>query len=180
MNSEEESRFGAYPEEMSMVIKAEKITGALDFVENLTKLSSTLPGIGDSIDRIKEMSREILPDIRAAINKLVSEIGNLQEKKAKIEHSLELLQAKADTHTLEIDTLWELRKKKDETVSRTSVEEDYRAKHPDYAELCVKIDKIENDLNRTLRELRLREEFRNNFSDCVRRVENAGLDSERQ
>ena len=180
MNSEEKSRYGAYPEEMSMVIKAEKITGALDFIENLTELSSTIPEISGSIDRIKEMPQEILPDVLDAINKLVSEIANLQEKKAKIERSLELLQAKAAPHVKRIDIIWELRKKKDENASRGSVVDDYKTKHPEYAELCEKIDETTNDLSKTMRELRLRDEFRSNLCDCAQRVQDAGLDPEKK
>ena len=127
-----------------------------------------------------EMAQEILPDILDAINKLVSEIANLQEKKAKIERSLELLQAKAAPHVKRIDIIWELRKKKDENASRGSVVDDYKTKHPEYAELCEKIDETTNDLSRTMRELRLREEFRSNLSDCAQRVQNAGLDPDKK
>ena len=126
------------------------------------------------------MSQEILPYVLDAINKLVSEIANLQEKKAKIERSLELLQAKAAPHVKRIDIIWELRKKKDENASRGSVVDDYKTKHPEYAELCEKIDETTNDLSKTMRELRLRDEFRSNLCDCAQRVQDAGLDPEKK
>lgn len=177
MNIYEQKCYGAYPGEMSMVIKAEKITGALDFLDNMMKLSESIPEIQGSIDEIKAMSQEVLPEIISQISVLVNEIAALQEKKASAERKLEGLKEKAAPHVKRIDLLYEDRVKKDKYLSRSTVEEEYIKKHSDYAELKAQIETAQEELDSICGELRMREGFRSSLSDCVRRVQDAGLAS---
>ncbi len=177
MNIFEQKCYGAYPGEMSMVIKAEKITGALDFLDNLKKLSESIPEIQGSIDEIKAMSGEVLPEIISQISVLVNEIAALQEKKASAEQILEGLKEKASPHVKRIDVLYEIRAKKEKDLTRSTVEEEYTNKHSEYAALKGRMEKTQENLDRICDELRLRESFRSSLSDCVRRVQDAGLAS---
>lgn len=175
MNLYERKCYGAYPGEMSMVIMAEKITGALDFLDNMKKLSDFIPEIQSSIDKIRSMSLAVLPEIIGKIASLVDEIAALQEKKAAAERKLEGLREKSVHHVRRIDSLYEEKVKKSRFVSRSTVEESYTKKHSDYAMLKTQMETVQEDLDSLFSELRMREGFRSSLSDCVRRVQDAGL-----
>lgn len=177
MNFAEQKCYGVYPGEMSMVIKAEKITGALDFLDNMKKLSESIPEIQDSIDEIKSMSQALLPEIISQIAVLVDEIAVLQEKKASAERKLAGLKVKAEPHVKRIDVLFEIKAKKVKALSRATVEAEYLQKHSDYAVLKAEMDKTREKLDQICNELRLRDGFRSSLSDCVQRVQDAGLAS---
>ena len=178
MDQYDKQRYAAYPEEMAMVIKAEKITGSLDFLDNLTKLSESLPEISTYIDEIKEMSQAILPEIVRKVLTLGDEIADLQEKKASAQIVLDGLNEKAKPHMLAIDALHEEGKKKNAWLFWKDVEEGYAKNHKDYAELRALIENAKEDLSRISTELHMREEFREKLCDCIKRVENAGLGAE--
>ena len=65
MNNEEKDCYGVFPEEMTLAICAEKVTGALDFLENLSQLSTLVPEINHYIKEIKEMAIAVIPKIDA-------------------------------------------------------------------------------------------------------------------
>ena len=70
MYSNEKRRYGVFPEEMTMAIRSEKLTGALDFLGNLSALSATLPEIEAYIAEIKEMAVAIIPELDEMVKKL--------------------------------------------------------------------------------------------------------------
>ena len=178
MDQYDKQRYAAYPEEMTMVIKAEKITGSLDFLDNLTKLSESLPEISTYIEEIKEMSQAILPEIVLKTMTLGDEIADLQEKKASAQIVLDGLNEKAKPHMLAIDALHEEGKKKNAWLFWKDVEEEYAETHKDYAELRALIETAKEDLSRISTELHMREGFRDKLRECIKRVENAGLGAE--
>ena len=175
MDIYEKRRYGSYPEEMTMVIKAEKITGSLDFLDNLTKLSESLPDITSSIEEIKRMSQVILPEITQKVNALEAEIIDLREKEDTAQRALDALNEKAKPHMSRIDVLLEEGKKVNKSLIWGEVEDKYLKKHDDYARLKAAINSAKENLYRISYERQMRENFQKELHECVKRVEKAGL-----
>lgn len=178
MTTNEKERLAVYPEEMTMMVKAEKVTGALDFLENLTELSKTIPEIDEAIDSIKDMAQGILPDIKGMISALMNEVISLKDKKAAIEKRLDDLKSLAALHEKRIDELYEARNKDNTFLIRSTVEAEYSAAHEDYSELKEKIDGTRSELYNIKEELSMRESFRSELAACASRVKDAGLAAE--
>lgn len=87
-NMNDKTNYGVYGEEMDMAIKAEKVSGAVSFLDNLTELSKELPEIESTIEKIKKIASSLLPDMERMIEKIGSEIKSKSDEKNKKEKSL--------------------------------------------------------------------------------------------
>jgi predicted nucleic acid-binding Zn-ribbon protein len=163
---------------MTMMVKAEKVTGALDFLENLTELSKTIPEIGDAIYSIKRMAQGIMPEIKGMVSALMNEVLFLQDKKSGVEMRLNDLKSLAAPHEKLIDELYEARNKDNTFLMRSTVEAEYATAHEDYSELKEKIDGTRSELYDINEELSMRESFRSELAACAGRVKDAGLAAE--
>ena len=175
MDRYDRNKYRVYPEEMGMAVKAEKITGSLDFLDNLKRLSETIPYVKDAIGEIIEMSAALLPQMEQMIARLDSEITHLEERLEEENGKLEKIQAELKPHEEKIDRIYESRKKDDENLWRSQVENEYGEKCEEYAELKKQEAELVSQINKLSDEKTQRGSFRNRLEKCVKRVEAADI-----
>ena len=175
MCSNEKSCYGVYPEEMTMAIQAEKLTGALDFLGNLTALSKLIPDIEGFISEIKTMAVAIVPGLDAMVERIVAKVAARQEEKAGKELDLVAVRKALEPYEDAIDRLYEARTEQQRGYSRTVFAAQYARDHKDYAEKKAAAEQLESAISKLAEEIRMRESFRKNLLECRQRVSDAGL-----
>lgn len=85
VNGKEKKLYECYQNEMLLDFQAEKISGAFDLLESLSKLEGFYSGVKDHIARIRQMAREFHPQVKAGILRVEKDIERLDcEIKVKI------------------------------------------------------------------------------------------------
>lgn len=99
--------YNVYKSELAMAVMAEKITGSIDFLSNLKEFAVILPQLNDSIEEIKKMSKDIMPELVRSIADIQKEIDmrttGLHAKEADYEGLLSEMKMHVDA----IDKLYE-------------------------------------------------------------------------
>ena len=175
MTRDEVEKYRVYPGEMGMVIKAEKATGALDFLDNLRCLSETVQDIEVAIGEIIEMAKTLLPQIEEMMSRLESDIASLDDSLKVEEANLDMVRAELKPHLDRISQLYEARRENDKSLQRSMVEEEYGRDHEEFLQLKGHESEVSGRISRLREEKRQREAFRNHLDRCVSRVERAGL-----
>ena len=175
MTRDEVEKYRVYPGEMGMVIKAEKATGALDFLDNLRCLSETVQDIEVAIGEIIEMAKTLLPQIEEMMSRLESDIASLDDSLKVEEANLDMVRAELKPHLDRISQLYEARRENDRSLQRSMVEEEYGRDHEEFLQLKGHESEVSCRISRLREEKRQREAFRNHLDRCVSRVERAGL-----
>mgnify|MGYP006916049536 CR=1 FL=1 len=88
----DKQRFGVCPKEMAFVFKAEKITGALTYIESLQHFLDIDLDFETSINKIKDWNKTILPDIKETKLNVSKEIDSLINKSKIMEDELATLE----------------------------------------------------------------------------------------
>ena len=171
MYGDELSTYKAFPEEMSMAVKAEKVTGSLAFLDNLRSLSTTIPCIEDAIKEICEMARLIIPGIEAMIMKLSNQISTLELKLEKKAEEIEFIKDKIEPHNKEIDRLFNLQRLDNEDIFRYMVEASYRKDHQDYIDLQEKHSALLDEKHKLENEMLQRKSFRTQLEKCISSID---------
>lgn len=78
INNEESGDYLAYPNEMALAFKAEKITGALYFLDNLQQLSEIKVAVDKFISRIKDINMAFLPELKDGIRGIKTDVETLK------------------------------------------------------------------------------------------------------
>ena len=175
MYADEKRSFSVYPEEMTMAVQAEKITGALEFLGNLYSLAALIPDLDDFISEIKEMALTIIPKLDAMVEKLNTQLADLRERKRMKEAAQEELKAAIEPHSKAISALHESRSGERKDWSLWDFEKEYMVTHPEYKELCERKLALFREICDLTREVIARDEFHRTLMECRKRVENAGL-----
>lgn len=175
MDIYDRNKYRVYPEEMGLAVKAEKITGSLNFLDNLTRLSETIPIVKDAIGEIIGLSAALLPQMESMITRLDSEVTLLEERLAVEVVMLEKIRAELKPHDEKIDWIYESRKKDDENLWRSEVEAEYREKHEDYANLKDEDAEQSSLINKLRDDMTQRGSFRNRLEKCVKRIGDADI-----
>lgn len=79
-NETEENEYAIAPNEVSMIYRMEKISGALRFLDSLRKIKEIYGEVSDAIEGIIEMNKEIYPEVETAIPPVENEIKKLNEE----------------------------------------------------------------------------------------------------
>ena len=175
MDDCEKRRYGVYPEEMTMALQAEKITGALDFLGNLAELSSILPEIEASVAEIQDMAVAIIPSLDVMVKEIGAKVRDLTELKAVKEAQLSAVHQEMEPHEKAIDGLYESRGEERKWWSRGSFESEYAEAHAEYARMKEKAKQLDDEVYRLGSDIRMRSSFRDGLLECRQRVTDAGL-----
>lgn len=147
------------PKEKAMIYKMEKINGALNFLESLTKISEIYPEITPIINRIKEMNSLLYPEIKDKIPKIQKEIEELNFQMRSMERELMAIEKsykKFEQRLFKLlDGLYS-KEGRDEIINKfrnnnphfVEVEKILNKLQPKVRDLKNKIDKRENTLKR--------------------------------
>jgi len=173
MDQYEKRTYEVYPEEMSMVIKSEKVTGALDFLENLLKLSVFIPEITDAVKQIRDLSLALSPELGSYINKLNEQIDHLDNRIAEAKEAISEIEARLAPHEKEIDALYEAAKAENaenECIFRSTFQQQYIQEHPEYQEFKDELGALMSPYYKLVEERSMRNSFRNSLQECQRKI----------
>lgn len=174
ITNDEKIRYAAYPEEMGIVFKAEKITGALTLLDKLAQLPNVYPAVTDRIEEIKIMNREILPEIEHHIEHIGEDISRLERKLNLINVGIEELDKQIAPHITIIDQLCEKAEiqdpKRDKYYIRRDVELEYRNSSLEYKELIDNKYKILEKKYTVNKEIWERKQFVLQLNECSKQI----------
>lgn len=156
INNQDIQDYAAYPQEMSSAYKAYKISGALNFLENLSQLSVIYAFVGNYIKELKQINMAILPEIEmviANIEKTLTEFNGqldvLNSKKEAIEKKMEPF----------IKTLEELKDKNDSSLW-WSITNNFKKLNPQYCKMIVEKEEMQKRINEITYIICKRENFK--------------------
>ena len=136
--------YEVYACEMDMAFKAEKITGALFFLERLSELSVIFPYIQTAIEDIKDMNNKLKPEIERKIIHIQTMIEEHQVEIANLEKNIETLHEQIAIHEEKMKNLQELSNNQEQ---RSNIKDEYKFKNPDYDILCLELSKVQQKLS---------------------------------
>lgn len=179
MNDQDNSTYKAYPHEMIDVFQAEKISGALDFLERISALKPIYEQAYAAADEIKEMAHKLVPQIEKNMRRIASDVKRLQEDEDALSIEIEALDRDIEPHIIKIDALYE--KKCSEAhegvaVYKSDIESEYSKNHVEYAGLITKRYERNNERSKVRNEKSERHSFYSRLEQCKKEIENDQAD----
>lgn len=159
--------YGAYKNEMDLTFKAEKITGALLLLEKLQPLTEISPVIQCSIDEIKQLNRDLSPEIDSQITRIQEEVDLYKQRLLSLEADLATLEEKVAPHNKCIAELQD-GKSSDERIGIKSV---YMKENPEYVSLCSEIANVKERISDLRTRINKRVSFINCLTECAERIQ---------
>lgn len=172
--------YGVYPEEMAIALQAEKITGALDFLDNLTKLSAILPEIEASIAEIQDMAVAVIPGLDRMVSEITAKVTELQGLMAAKQEQFSTVRKELEPHEKAIDALYESLGEDKKGWFRSSLESKYAETHKEYAEMKKEAERLFDEIGKINYDISMRSSYRDVLQKCRRRVTAAGLLEEKE
>lgn len=136
--------FKAYPNEMPIAYKADKISGALRFLDNLTQLSEIYDFISESITELKEINISILPEIQETLKGIRESILVLEHQIENLEQKIETVEKRITPYTQTLDGL--INKGGEENL--ISIIDLFKKNNPRYTKLLNKLGSLRSEVQR--------------------------------
>lgn len=168
IRKEESTEYLVYPNEMDIAFKAEKITGALLFLDKLSELVEIFPNIQNAIDEIKSLNRKLIPELLekiSHISKLVKEHNN---QVLKIEEVLTPIEEEIKTHEKVIEELLQTCKSND---IEEEIKDRYKSNNPNYKILIEKREEILERRRKLKDQIFKRERFIEELNKCYQLIQ---------
>lgn len=146
----DEELYKIAPKEISMIYKMEKVSGSLKFLDNLRDIKEIYSEISDSINRIIEMNRTILPEVECAIPPIEVEIKDLNADILPLKKQLKSCQVKFDKLQQQFDKIFERELHKTGYLSdedNAKIKKEFENNNPRYVELKVTINDLKNRIS---------------------------------
>lgn len=173
MLDSEREKYKAYPEELALVFKVEKISNALKLLDKLEQASIIYSHAIQAMEEIKELNVSIVPEIQAAIDRLNNEIDFLKERKlAPIECEWQEAKQKKDAMDKVFDAAYE---KVSEPINWESFRSFYDSKHPEYAALRKVVEDLSERRSLVKAEINDRINFKSRLHQCYTDIAYSGL-----
>lgn len=154
-------------DELTTLFKAEKITGALLFVENLRQLQEICGDMSALIDEILSMNKEVKPEISPVLKSVRSTIETFKREKMNLERQIKF----KENRKLYFDKRKERLQAKMTFTEKIAHDKIFREKNP----LYVKLEEEINELNQKVYNLqdwiRKRERVEERLTVCLNRTE---------
>lgn len=163
-SSYEMNDFKAFPEEISTIFMARKVTAALDLLEKLQTLAQAYPLAEDAMEQIKQLNLQILPEIE---NRIVSIGQDIEKRRLLLEPQIQTRNRLKTQNQSHYDRLEELREeaKKKNIYNTSIIFKPYLEEHPEFAKIYQVIDKLSDQIEEKKRDIVLRENFVNTLLD---------------
>ena len=158
--------FGVYPNEMNLVFKSEKITGALDLLESMRAFTNISSKVEGTISEIKRMNEGFAPQINKALQEAESNLIDLNNK-------ISALTAEENRLTALIEPYWAERSEFLASVNRTECPEPlkmFEEEHPDFVEYTKQKSIVVSERALLSREKNYRLLFRNRLQNCLEKI----------
>ena len=148
--------------ELTTLFKAEKITGALLFVESLRQLQEVCGDMSALIDEILSMNKGVKPEIPPVLNSVRSTIKTFKREEMNLERQIKF----KENRKLYFD-----KRKERLQAKMTFADKIFREKNP----LYVKLEEEINELNQKVYNLQdkiwKRERVEERLTVCLKRTE---------
>lgn len=176
MDLTESRQYAILTDEMDIAVKAEKISGAVNFLDNLSKLSEEIIDIKDTIEEIRTLAQSLLPEMSSMLIRIDEHISQLEVEKKKNVDSLTAVQRQLTPHEKRIKRREENARKENGFCYTDLIRQEYSKKHPIYVELVEKENTLIKEINHLTGEISLRQSFYNEISSCKKTITDAGID----
>ena len=162
--------YKVYWNEMDIAFKAEKITGALMFLEQLSELVEIFPAIQTSIDEIKSLNINLAPEIERTIADIAAKINKDCLKSEKLEESIENLKKQIIPHE---ENIKKIQASCSNDSEKVQIKEKYRSdeKNAEYARLCSELDKLQRENSELKGHVQKRRNFIEQLKECQNRIQ---------
>ncbi len=128
-STEDKHIYEMMPQESISVFKAEKISGALLFLENLEQIQCLCPEVVDVMQEVKDMNVSIKPEVESTIKNIKLYLEPLERERDNYYNHLISLENKIDFHKKQIE---KIQKRKPESPG---IVENYINNHSEYSSL---------------------------------------------
>ena len=125
-------------DEFTIMFKMEKISGALDFLENMNKLKNIHLQVQDSIDEIKKQNLDLLPELKNAISRIEL---NLESNKSHLQE-LEETKKNIENEKDEAKTSYKERNELLTKLINSALIQEFEKNHPEYVSLNKELEKL--------------------------------------
>ena len=175
ISDDEIIKFKAYPHEMAMVFEAEKISGALLFIESLKKLSQVDDMCNTAIDEIISLAKNLMPRLEHNITSIKKDVEILKKQEEILDTEIKDLESRIEPHKVAINTIYEHRLATEENVSAQDVVVEYKKTHQEYAALLEDKHKKEEKKSEINRDRWARIAFQEKLEEFKSDIETEGL-----
>ena len=164
---EDERMFAMMPNESISVFKAEKLSGALLFLESLEQIKDLCPETEQVMAEIKEMNFQIKPEVIATIDSITEDLKPLESELSSLNKRMDKLERIIDFHTQIINN-----KTKGKTWSEAKkIREEYEKKHPNYVDTCNRKKELYEEISELEILVRRRKRLKERMETCLSRIE---------
>ena len=163
-NSDKEE-YLAFPEEISTIFKAEKLSAALDLLDKLQVLATAHPLALDAIERIKELNINFFPNLKEHIERIENEIKKRQEILAPKIKERDILKEKGKPHYDKINDLIEIARKNG-NYNFSEIRNNYFSAHPDFKCLYDDVENRSDEIRKDEYQISMRENFVRRLDNC--------------
>lgn len=167
----EKQLYTVYSDEMVIAKQAEKISGALELLNNLKSLSEIFPKIADNIQTIKELNARLLPSFEQKIVEIKKEIERRRNDVDALNFKAETLERECKPH---FEKIFEIKKQKEKEtgkhVSEHIIREEYFKEHKDFKSNVDKLAILKERIEEQKNDISNREEFAFQIDRCVKLI----------
>ena len=163
----DEVNYKLYKNEMSIVFKAEKITGALSFLENFKTLTPYFPQVQNYIDGINDLNNRLRPEIESIMSKIQFDVDRITKELELEEKHLAELNEKIRPYN---EKLNEILKGKDSEEIK-ALTQLFKEENIEYVELKEKKENQESKVNALRTDKVGRAKLFNRLENCAGRIE---------
>lgn len=159
----DEELYNIAPKEIAMIYKMEKISGSLKFLDSLREIKEIYSDITDTINRIIEMNRTILPEVERATPPVEEEIKELNADILPLKTQLNSCQVAFDKLQQRLDRIFNRELHKTGYLSgedNAKIQKEFENNNPQYVEfrktikdLKLRISELEDSISKRRRVL---------------------------
>lgn len=165
---EDENLFAMMPSESVSVFKAEKISGALLFLNSLNQIKDLCPETIQVINEVREMNQQIKPEVKTTIKSIQDDLKPLEEDLNEKNKESDKLSKILDYHQSKINKLIGDKSKLD----ADEIREKYKKEHPGYMEAYNKWRELFDEISNLQVLVRRRKRLKERMEVCLERINN--------
>ena len=167
--------YGAYPDELALVFKMEKISNALILLKKLEQATAIYPDATQAIQTIKELNQAIVPEISRAVEEIKCQLSSLKDRLRPIAKELSNLYAQKKEQDEMAYAVYERWNRRTPDLTWTKFIIVYNEKHKEFAALQNTIIRLSNRKKKIETEIFDRKSFVERLQKCYADIARAKL-----
>lgn len=161
INSTDVQDYKAYPKEMATAYKAYKISGALNFLENLTLLTEKCSFVNEYINEIKRINKEIQPEVECVLKNTEQTLANLLDRLEVLNKKKEAVEQKMEPFKQKL----QLRIEEGGPSQRCTITQHFIEQNPSYGKMLDDEKELQKQINELTDTIRKRDSFRQKLEE---------------